>query len=147
MTTIVAVLATLVMSVGVGAAPATIFLVPCPEETVGAECGHFEALENREVGTGCKIFLNIAMLPALDIDCRSDPLFILTGGSRQAATEAAPLAETAMRRIREYRDIVLVDQRGTGDSNPLDCAPVNADSAYYMLAARLFERERIVFGR
>jgi pimeloyl-ACP methyl ester carboxylesterase len=61
------------------------------------------------------------VVPALAARPRPDPLFILVGGPGQAATQAgAQLAET-LAAVRQQRDIVLVDQRGTGGSNPLTC--------------------------
>jgi pimeloyl-ACP methyl ester carboxylesterase len=60
-------------------------------------------------------------VPAITRSPEPDPLFILAGGPGQAITEAFPLMDNTMFRIHEERDIVLVDQRGTGKSNPLRC--------------------------
>lgn len=46
---------------------------------------------------------------------------MLAGGPGQAATEAFVPLLKAFERVNRRRDIVLVDQRGTGKSNPLDC--------------------------
>jgi pimeloyl-ACP methyl ester carboxylesterase len=48
-------------------------------------------------------------------------LFILVGGPGQSALETFPAISNTLVRIHEERDIVLVDQRGTGESNPLRC--------------------------
>jgi pimeloyl-ACP methyl ester carboxylesterase len=45
----------------------------------------------------------------------------ITGGPGQAATESYVSIRFAFRRINEDRDVVLVDQRGTGGSSPLRC--------------------------
>jgi pimeloyl-ACP methyl ester carboxylesterase len=45
----------------------------------------------------------------------------LSGGPGLAATEDAAYVSWALDPSREHRDIVLIDQRGTGRSNPLDC--------------------------
>ena len=59
--------------------------------------------------------------PAVATRARPDPLFLLAGGPGQGAIESyAPLLG-AFAGIRRERDLVLVDQRGTGDSNRLDC--------------------------
>ena len=50
-----------------------------------------------------------------------DPLYFLAGGPGQAATETWPLLATSMRGIARHRDVILIDQRGTGGSNRLDC--------------------------
>ena len=122
------------------AAPA-ITLEPCPRDlgVVGAKCGALEVFENREAGQGRTISLNIAVLPALGRSQQPDPLFVLSGGPGTAATEMARLFDRSMRRIRHQRDIVLVDQRGTGKSNPLDCESVDPDSALHLPTEDIFE--------
>ena len=57
---------------------------------------------------------------------RPDPLFILAGGPGQAASFLGPFA-AALTGVRKDRDIVLVDQRGTGRSSPLECAAFKPD--------------------
>lgn len=46
----------------------------------------------------------------------------LAGGLGQAATSLLPWAATIFRSIRRTRDVVLIDQRGTGGAHRLDCA-------------------------
>ena len=87
----------------------------------GARCGAYEVFENRVTKRGRKIALNIVMLPALSARRQPDALFILAGGPGQAATDNAGFYARVFARVREERDIVLVDQRGTGKSNPLGC--------------------------
>ncbi len=83
-------------------------------------CGSFDVYENRRTGRGRKISLHLAVLPALTESPRPDPVFWIAGGPGGAATAAAP--RFASHWMRERRDVVLVDQRGTGGSNPLQCA-------------------------
>jgi pimeloyl-ACP methyl ester carboxylesterase len=52
---------------------------------------------------------------------RPDPLFVLAGGPGQAGSDILPIVQAAMRHVRATRDIVLIDQRGTGLSGKLDC--------------------------
>ncbi len=61
------------------------------------------------------------MLPANTLTPKEDPLVILAGGPGQAASQLAPFA-ARLTDVRRTRDIVLIDQRGTGRSNALDCA-------------------------
>lgn len=83
-------------------------------------CGRFEVSENRALVDGRKISLNIIVVPALAENPEPDPIFFFEGGPGVAATEAAYFfAEESA--FRKKRDIVLVDIRGTGDSNPLHC--------------------------
>lgn len=83
-------------------------------------CATYVVWEDRDRKTGRKIGLNIVILPALGKDRAPDAIFALHGGPGAAATDLAPgLSQT--RAWRAVRDIVLIDQRGTGRSNPLDC--------------------------
>jgi pimeloyl-ACP methyl ester carboxylesterase len=91
--------------------------VPGIEETV--RCGTLHVLEDRDAGAGRRIPLNIVVLPARGPDILADPVFVLAGGPGQAATALAPGLVNAW--YRERRDVVLVDQRGTGRSNGLYC--------------------------
>ena len=61
------------------------------------------------------------MLPALSGDPLPDPVFFLAGGPGQAATELTGALGGPFRRVNRDRDLVFVDQRGTGQSNPLTC--------------------------
>jgi pimeloyl-ACP methyl ester carboxylesterase len=84
-------------------------------------CTSYEVYENRESRSGRRIALHVAVLPALKNRAAPDALFVLAGGPGQAATSFGAFADTTFQKIREERDIVLVDQRGTGSSNPLRC--------------------------
>ncbi|QCO66632.2 alpha/beta hydrolase [Luteimonas yindakuii] len=91
---------------------------------VEAMCGSLAVPEDRDAPDGRRIELNIAVLPARN-DAGLEPVFFLAGGPGQAATTLAGHIDAALREVRRSRDVVLVDQRGTGGSNPLDC--VDAD--------------------
>ncbi|MCD9029071.1 alpha/beta fold hydrolase [Luteimonas sp. BDR2-5] len=94
---------------------------------VEAQCATFDVPEDPDAPDGRSIGLNLAWLPADGDGGTGDPVFFLAGGPGQAATELAAHINFALREVRRQRDIVLVDQRGTGQSNPLDC--VDADGA------------------
>jgi pimeloyl-ACP methyl ester carboxylesterase len=106
---------------------AGIRLEPC--ETPGASegvkekalCGTYEVFENRATKSGRKIKLNILVFPATGQNKAADPLFYIPGGPGSSATEDAPYVAQEYAKIRERRDLVFVDQRGTGGSNPLNC--------------------------
>ena len=106
---------------------ATISLVPC--EVSGSQqgvkekvrCGSFEVFEDRVHKSGRKIALKIVVFPAASQDRAADPLFYIPGGPGSSATEDAPYVAQEFAKIREHRDLVFVDQRGTGGSNPLNC--------------------------
>jgi pimeloyl-ACP methyl ester carboxylesterase len=84
-------------------------------------CGKLDVWENRETKTGRKISLNIVVLPALKQNFAPDPLFFFSGGPGQGAASGYELVQDRFRLLETSRDIVLVDQRGTGKSNPLEC--------------------------
>ncbi len=65
--------------------------------------------------------LHITVAPAFRESARPDPLFILAGGPGQAGSDVLVLLSQTFRRARATRDIVLIDQRGTGMSGRLDC--------------------------
>lgn len=88
-----------------------------------ARCGTYEVYEDRRARKGRKIALKIAVLPALGSKPAPDALFILAGGPGQAATETAEFFARVLAKVRQERDIVFVDQRGTGGSNGLHCDP------------------------
>jgi pimeloyl-ACP methyl ester carboxylesterase len=98
-------------------------LAECPpgEGPSDALCGTLEVFENRAAASGRRIPLKVVVLPALSRDPRPDPLLILAGGPGQAATEVRELLGALVRRVQEQRDVIFVDQRGTGESSPLDC--------------------------
>lgn len=83
--------------------------------------GSYQVFENREAKSGRSIALNILVLPALEPQKDPDPLFILAGGPGQAATANAKFNARVFAHVRRTRDIVMVDQRGTGGSNALGC--------------------------
>jgi len=98
-------------------------LRPCShtEGPTDAYCGTFEVLENRAAQAGRKIALKIVVLPGLRRNAAPDPLFFLAGGPGQGAAKLAKGVRELFRNVQIDRDLVLVDQRGTGDSNPLNC--------------------------
>ncbi|QIB64682.1 alpha/beta hydrolase [Kineobactrum salinum] len=102
-------------------------LAPChlaaaqSPQRISAQCGRFEVAEDRDAPGGRFLSLAVAVLPATTHRRAADPLVFITGGPGQSALESYVLAHRAFARINRHRDIVLLDQRGTGDSNPLHC--------------------------
>ncbi len=101
---------------------------------IWALCADYVVPENRADPEGRKISLRVVVIKATSRNPQPDPLFLLAGGPGQAATEAFAPLMGALERVQAKRDLVLVDQRGTGKSNPLQCelesatdATVNAD--------------------
>lgn len=79
--------------------------------------GFLEVPEDRGATDGRKLRLHVVVVPARAEAPRADPVFYLAGGPGQGATEG--VGGFLHGWMREDRDVVLVDQRGTGKSNPL----------------------------
>jgi pimeloyl-ACP methyl ester carboxylesterase len=88
---------------------------------VEAECGRLTVPENPAAPGGRQIRLRVAVVPAISTRKRPDPLFVLAGGPGMGAASFYTSVEPVFALIHRDRDIVLLDQRGTGDSNPLNC--------------------------
>ncbi len=91
---------------------------------VQAQCASFQVPENRADPASRTITLNLAWLPATEEGGASDdPVFFLAGGPGQSAVQVWPQLDPAFSAVRKQRHVVLVDQRGTGGSNALECTP------------------------
>ncbi|WP_287128226.1 alpha/beta fold hydrolase [Candidatus Cyanaurora vandensis] len=108
---------------------------PGSSERLAAKCGKFRVAENRTTGLGRQIDLNLAVLPASSRAPQADPLFFIPGGPGEAATQSFLTLAPVFERINQDRDIVLVDQRGTGRSNPLTCATTDLKACLQKLSA------------
>lgn len=111
-----------------------------------AQCTRFKVPEDRAARDGRMLELNIAWVPATG-EAEPDPVFFLAGGPGQAATEAWPQMAGAFEDVNRTRHLILVDQRGTGQSNPLHCgsdadAVTDAPSAGAELRAYAAEQAR-----
>ncbi len=125
-------------------------LAPCKVEGIEEEvrCATHVVWENREAKKGRKIPIRIIVLPALG-DAKKiapDPIFYLAGGPGQAATSiAAGFVEA--KDLRERRDLVFIDQRGTGGSNGLDCPWLGNPPDLVRAATRFAEPEDVTACR
>ena len=95
--------------------------LPGTNLTANARCGSLDVPENPEDPEGRKINLNIAIAPATGKTTEPDPVFFFAGGPGQAASETWVMIRPTLNKIRKSRDIVMIDQRGTGSSNKLEC--------------------------
>ena len=98
-------------------------LSPCRLQGVEHEalCGTLSRPLDPAQPSGVRIQLHFAVLPALARNKTPDPVFFLAGGPGQSAIALAGPVSRMLARFGHRRDIVLVDQRGTGRSAPLDC--------------------------
>jgi pimeloyl-ACP methyl ester carboxylesterase len=85
-------------------------------------CGTFRVKEDPAASGGREISLYVVVLPPAELPAAPNPILVLQGGPGQAATELAEFyGGQSWELSRRTREIVLVDQRGTGRSNPLRC--------------------------
>lgn len=96
---------------------------PGSNDSLSATCGRLEVALSAEDGDARTLGLQVAVQAAVSRNAAPDPLYYLAGGPGQAASETYPASAYAFQRIRQRRDIVLVDQRGTGASGALRCEP------------------------
>lgn len=98
-------------------------LTPCHVTGLDEEslCGTIEVWEDRAARAGRRIPLRVLVVPSVRPVPEPDPLFFLAGGPGQGATGVAAQVIGAFDGLHERRDLVFVDQRGTGASNRLDC--------------------------
>ncbi len=87
----------------------------------GVQCGELRrALDPARPG-GASITIHYVVVPALARRKLPDPVFLLAGGPGQSAIALASSMLPLLDRLNNRRDIVFVDQRGTGRSAPLQC--------------------------
>ena len=138
------------LAVGGGAAAQSkgkLQLEPCrlPGWDEDVRCGRYEVYEDRQARTGRKLALKLVVLPALSDKPQPDPVFYFAGGPGGSATDTiARAGQSYLAHLRRERDLVFVDQRGTGGSHPLACNlyPDKNDMAAYFSEVLPLERLR-----
>ncbi len=97
-------------------------LEPCVVKGISTpvRCGVYEVFEHREERAGRKIGLKVVVVLATGEDREPDPVVLFAGGPGDSVTGNAA-GIVAGEALLEHRDFVLVDVRGTGESNPLLC--------------------------
>jgi pimeloyl-ACP methyl ester carboxylesterase len=101
--------------------PTAADLHPCPAGPGTSSCGTITVFEDRAARRGRTI--NIAFLVArADTPGAREALFVFAGGPGEGSTSLARAADGWLQPLRATLDIVFVDQRGTGQSHPLQCS-------------------------
>ena len=114
--------------IGEEAAPATVpqtalHLSSCtlPDLNQAARCGVINVPENPARPAARLLAIHFAVVPAIDSSALTDPIVPLMGGPGEDAISAAALYAQQFSSLRANRDLLLVDQRGTGQSAALRC--------------------------
>lgn len=88
---------------------------------ISAECARFEVPENHAEPSGRRIALRLALVPSVSTRPEPDPVVMLAGGPGQSAVDSYAAVQGALRPLLRKRHVLLVEQRGTGESSPLKC--------------------------
>lgn len=104
-------------------APETLKLTACTLPNIGetARCGVLEVPEDPDRPAGRQLPIHVAVLPATSGSALPDPIAVLMGGPGEDAIGAAADYADQFAALRQDRDLLFVDQRGTGQSAPLHC--------------------------
>jgi len=105
-----------------------------------AQCGVLKRPLDPARPQGPQIDLHVVVIPALARQKQPDPVLFFAGGPGQSAIGLAGTVQSLMQRLAQRRDLVLIDQRGTGHSAPLQCDVPAPDEAL----ARALDRAREV---
>jgi len=97
--------------------------------SMDALCADFVVALDPNTLDGETITLRVAKLAANTTDPKPDALTLISGGPGQSALDSFPSVAAAFSGIRAERDIYLLDQRGTGQSNKLACKNNEEDEA------------------
>ena len=116
-------------------------LQPCRLDGLAqaARCGVLKRPLDPARPQGVQIDVHFAVVPALARHKADDPVFFFAGGPGQSAIDLAGLLASRYARLNQRRDLVFVDQRGTGRSAPLKCADDAERAVLQPLAGRTDE--------
>ncbi len=98
---------------------------------VVANCADIERPVNPAQPDGATLTLKVAVISSLSPDPKPDAFTVINGGPGGSSIEFYVDQASAFRAILRERDIVVIDQRGTGASNPLDCPELEALHTLY----------------
>ena len=108
-------------------------LTPCYAKNLSDRmlCGSIRRpLDAAAPSQGASIDIHFAVLPAINPQHKQEAVLAFAGGPGQSAFDAAATFAYALRYARESRDILLVDQRGTGKSGLLQCDGLDLTSQF-----------------
>lgn len=98
-------------------------LKPCRVDGIPNEllCGSLARPLDPARPDGVKVDIHYLVVPALARNKQPDAVLLLAGGPGQSAVKVASRVLPRLSRLNNRRDLVFIDQRGTGKSAPLDC--------------------------
>jgi pimeloyl-ACP methyl ester carboxylesterase len=104
-----------------------------PGLSAPARCGTLKVWEDRQARKGRKIGIQFLVVPATSGAPVKEAVAFFSGGPGQSAIDSAAQVTTMLAGVRDGRDLLFVDLRGTGRSNRLPCASAKpADLQSYL---------------
>ena len=107
-------------------------LRPCivGADALAARCGSVSVPEDRDAPGGRVLDLAVIVVPAESATPEPEPLFVLAGGPGQTGAELVDAVAGPLAAVHRTRDVVFIDPRGSGGSNPLVCPEASAGVGY-----------------
>jgi pimeloyl-ACP methyl ester carboxylesterase len=101
----------------------SIVLAPCrlADLTRAARCGKLNVPENPDKPGGRQLSISVAVIPATHASALADPIVVLQGGPGEDTIGSAGYYAERFAALLDDRDLLLVDQRGTGKSSAQPC--------------------------
>lgn len=103
-------------------------LAPCerdiqapPPAVNGAQCGYISVPIDKAQPQLGELEVWVKRWPSISAIAEPDPVFVIAGGPGQSAVQVSDSLSQAFFNLRKKRDIIFVDQRGTGDSRAMHC--------------------------
>ena len=93
----------------------------CTVDGRAARCGTLIVPEDRLTGQGRTIPVRFVVIPATSADRAPDPVVYFAGGPGGSTVDDIPSELADFADLNVHRDLVFVEQRGTGQSSPLYC--------------------------
>jgi pimeloyl-ACP methyl ester carboxylesterase len=93
-----------------------------------AECGRWLQPLNREDADGEQVELFVARLPTTALEPAGDAVTLINGGPGGSSVDLLVDFAGVVEAFTRERDVVVLDQRGTGRSAPMRCHELNADT-------------------
>lgn len=94
-------------------------------------CGTMDLPLNYDDPDGVKVPIHVAVVPAVSATPETDPILVFAGGPGQAAGDYGGFVNLAFYEIQKKRDIILIDQRGTGKSYGMRCGSEDLEEALF----------------
>lgn len=124
-----------------------------PDFPQEVQCGQIARPLDPAQPDGKKIDIHYVVVPSQDRNKLHDAVFLLAGGPGQSAVQLAGYGKALFERLNRRRDLVFVDQRGTGKSAPLECPELDrteivlsAEETYQAAAACMRRLQKLPYG-